>query len=201
MNHRGLTLLELVLALSITAMISAAVAGMLEAMASGVATRRDVRAHLVTASVAQARLDTIIGPSRCLLHVDKDGVVIWLKDTNADTMLQASELRWLHMDDAAGELLLERVSFPDHFGPVASSLEDHTLLADADFQDELEYYRGRGWTASIPVVDGVTGFRPGVHADVLDAMVIDIEIDLDRFGLTRTLAISAGIKLHRRPAS
>ena len=53
---RGLSLLELILALSVTASVALAITGMMGAVSTGVEGRRDTRSVLVLANAAASRL-------------------------------------------------------------------------------------------------------------------------------------------------
>ena len=59
-STRGLTSIELMIALTITALIAAAIAGMLTAVSDGVYTRGDARSVMVRANAAQTRLSAYI---------------------------------------------------------------------------------------------------------------------------------------------
>ena len=54
-NRRGMTLIELLIALAITAMVAAAIAAMLSAVTNGERSRRDNRGYIVRTHAAKAR--------------------------------------------------------------------------------------------------------------------------------------------------
>lgn len=158
-SGRGLTLLELLLALTISAMVAAAIAGMLGAVSSGVGVRRDTRDVMVQASAAQSRLAAYVAPSRCLLGVDGPCVVLWHNDARAGGTVHATELRWLLYCDATGDaddsIIVYYVDFPDGWTQTARDIEDLEYASDADWMAVLAYYQGKGWVSSRTIVDGL----------------------------------------------
>lgn len=153
MHRHGLSLLELLLAMTITVMVAAAITAMLGAVTSGVGARRDSRAIMVLAHAAQSRLSAYIAPSRCLLQHDGANLVIWLNDNRAGDTVHATEVRWLLFDPSTGVIKVHYVSFPPSWSQSACDLEDHVFSADSNWLAVLAEYRSKGWTASLPLVD------------------------------------------------
>ena len=85
--RRGLTLIELVLALAITAMVAAAIAAMVGAITSGEMSRRDNRDTIVRTYTATTRLSAYIASCMSVLEV---GTV----DEQCDSFLRVK----LHVD-------------------------------------------------------------------------------------------------------
>lgn len=154
-HPRGLSLLELLLALSITAMVGAAIAGMLGAVSSGVGARRDTRAVMVLANAAQARLAAYIMPSRCVLSVDGPNPVLWFNDNRESDTVHATELRWLIFDAKTGTLNVHYVDLPSSWTQIGRDLEDHEYPLGTPWNSVLAEYQAKGWTASCTLVDGL----------------------------------------------
>src|SRR5882672_11104906 len=104
-THRaGMTLIELVLALSVTAMVATAITAMLNAMSTGVVNKRDSRSLMVRAHAAETRFSAYIAPARCVLAADDDSVVVWFDDARESETVHATEVRWLVYDKVDGAI-------------------------------------------------------------------------------------------------
>lgn len=111
-RSRGLTLVELLLALSVTAMIGAGVAAMMLLVSSGTTERTDLRALLVKEKSVAARLSAAVRSSLRVLDQGSDYVVLWIGDTRRDDQPNLSEIRLIErLSD--GRLLCYSASFPD----------------------------------------------------------------------------------------
>jgi len=105
--RRAFTLVELLLALAITGLVSAAVAGMLVAVSYGTSSKRDLRTMIVKSRVIDARLASAIRTSRAILETGTDYLVLWTGDVNPNGTANApdlSEIRLVERDGAADTL-------------------------------------------------------------------------------------------------
>ena len=84
-TRRGFTLLETILAISITAMVGAGIATMMAVLGSDASMQYDLRSVLVRSSAAQSRLSAYIAPARCLLEADAGALVLWFDDSRRAT--------------------------------------------------------------------------------------------------------------------
>ncbi len=111
--RRGLTLIELMLALAITAMVAAAISGMLTAISTGEHLRRDNRSFIMRAHAAKTRLGAYVAKSRCVLDANGGDTVLWLEDSRGSGTVHASEIRWLIFNSVDGTLDVHFVDLPD----------------------------------------------------------------------------------------
>ncbi|MEM8739606.1 MAG: prepilin-type N-terminal cleavage/methylation domain-containing protein [Planctomycetota bacterium] len=104
----GLTLVELLLSLAITATIAASVAGMLSALAYGTDAGRDVRALVARQKMVTARFEAAVRGSRMVLATGDTAsgawLVLWTRDLDEDGLPSLQEIRLLE-HDAASETL------------------------------------------------------------------------------------------------
>ncbi len=156
-HHRrhGLSLLELMLAVTITALVGAAIAGMLNAVAVGVDTRRDNRSMMVRSSLAQARLNAYIAPARCVLDQRGPQIVLWFNDQKKSETVHASELRWLEYDRNEGTLSVSYVSFPEHWSMLEVDHADREYPSNSDWGRIRNEFDGQGLLNELTLVDGL----------------------------------------------
>ena len=92
MNRRGLSLLEMTLAIGITAIIGAAIASMMAAAANSLTSKDDGRQSAIRVATTQIRLGAYIAPSRCILDKNNTTITLWLEDSTEGKTVHASEI-------------------------------------------------------------------------------------------------------------
>lgn len=200
-DRRGLTLLELILALSITAIIAAAIAGMMQTVTTGVMTRRGNREAMIRANAAQSRLAAYVTSSRSLLHVGDDDVVLWLGDYRRSDSVHASEIRWVRFDADRSTIVVDFVDFPSEWSDVAIALEDGEYASNAAWDSIRDQYAARGWVSTFTLVDEVASLQ--VETDTtypLTARHVSFSIEFTTEESVLPIISAATIREHRPPA-
>lgn len=95
---QGLTLVELLLALSVTAIIALAISSMLFAVARGTSTNNDMRSLVLQQKIVGTRLDTALRRATKVLASGSGYLVVWLNDSRANGTPDLSELRRIEYD-------------------------------------------------------------------------------------------------------
>ncbi len=154
-TRRGMTFIELMIALAITAMVAAAIAAMLSAVTSGEGSRRDNRGYIIRTHAAKARLGAYI--ARCLrvLEVDGSDTVVWLNDWRRSGTVHATELRWLIFDGPNDAIDVYYVDLPDAWNEFQRDLEDVEYSFVQDWSAVLSSYLTKGYVSKMTLVDGV----------------------------------------------
>lgn len=199
---RGLTLLELMLALVVTALIAGAISGMMSAVTAGVSTRRDNRSTMVGASAAAARLSAYVAPSCCLLDAVGSNLVLWNEDSRESETVHATEIRWLIFDAGSGTYEVRFVSFPPEWSQAAKDLEDHEYGLATNWMSVLSTYQSKGWIASMPLVDGLASVAIATDAfDPLDSRHVNFRLGFATSEGTMDVCVAATVRLHQVPSS
>jgi type II secretory pathway pseudopilin PulG len=100
----GLTLVEMLMALTITALIGAAIASMLSAVAYGTSSSQDIRSLVVKNKTLSSRITAAVRGSAQLLSAADGYVVLWTKDLNGSGVPDLLELRRIELDGSTDEL-------------------------------------------------------------------------------------------------
>jgi len=103
-RQRGLTLVEMLMALAITGLIGAAIASMLSAVTYGTSSSRDIRSLVVKNKTLSARITAAVRESAQLLDAADGYVVLWTKDLNDSGVPDLLELRRIELDAVTGDL-------------------------------------------------------------------------------------------------
>lgn len=199
--RRGLSLLELLLAITISAMVAGAIAGMLGAVSAGVGTRKDSREIMVLAHSAQCRLSAYLATARCVLADDSANLTLWLNDDRESGTVHASEIRWLRFDTSTGEIVVDYVSFPVSWTPTACELADREYPASTDWSSVHSAYDALGLLESKPLVDHLTGVS--IQRDtksVTSSRHICFNLSFQGDNATVTVPVSGTIQEHEAPA-
>lgn len=139
----GLTLPELLLAMSGTAVVSLAAVAMLFAATEGTDDEKAARSLVIESKALSSRLNASLRESRHLLSVSPTRVILWLSDADADEMVDLDELRVL--DHLPGSDRLSRSSVassatPAEYDPLAADFATVIVNAVAalDTADQLD---------------------------------------------------------------
>jgi len=179
-SPRGLTLLELMLALTITVLVAGAMSGMMAAVSSGVMDRKDSRSAVIRAAGADAKLDAYINPARAIWAVESDKVAFWLNDTRQGNAIHATEIRWLVYDADEDALDVHFVKFPENWTQSARDLSDNEFAKNTDHELVYTKYLEAGYMASLRLIDGLTGFSISTNdPDALDSTQIVFHLEFE----------------------
>ncbi|MBW8016367.1 MAG: prepilin-type N-terminal cleavage/methylation domain-containing protein [Planctomycetes bacterium] len=110
----GFTLVELIMALSVTSIILAAAATLAFAVSSAEEATGEMgqrQAHLRFASM---RLRELARNSCLAFTYSTTGVIFWKDDLNADGAINGNEVAWLYVDNVGSEYAINLMEFPDY---------------------------------------------------------------------------------------
>lgn len=165
----GLTLVELMLALTVTVVIGAGLASLLTVIGQTTAYDRDARTGSLRAHAAQVRLQAYSDTALCVLQANNDGeFALWLEDGKDSGAVNLTELRVFWISDE-GVMTCERVVFPEAWTPAQKEAFDVMVPAASDFFNTITLMRGSGYTETVTIVDGVQNaaidFDPATPVD------------------------------------
>ncbi|MBC01799.1 MAG: hypothetical protein CMJ34_00645 [Phycisphaerae bacterium] len=175
-RRRGLTLVELLVALAVTALVAAGVASLLAGLGAGLAVGADTRTGMLASVSTHRRLVESLTPGVVVLRADGDDALVWFGDDVPGGVVEASEAAWLILDRERGELGLETIEFPDDLPPFERALLDRRLVEREDDRRTLAELRGRGFTRRLVLADGLVD---GMLSTERQGGVLRIEVRFD----------------------
>jgi prepilin-type N-terminal cleavage/methylation domain-containing protein len=201
-TRRGLSLLELLLALSITAMVAAAISSMLSVVSVGIDSRRDSRTLMLRGQASQLRLSAYIAPSRCILGTSGANIALWLTDSRQSDTVHATEVRWLRYDSVNGELAVHYVSFPAGWTQTMKDLADHEYLRRTDWEAVYTTYSTAGQIDSVILVDQIDTITVSLDdADPQLARLVQYAFTFTDMDAAAEITVTGGVRMHNTPAS
>lgn len=201
-SRRGLTLLELLLAVSITVMLGAAVASVLTAASRSMTAARNSQSALQRAHALQSRMRAYSDPALCLLdYRAKQGIAMWLEDPDASAHVTLGEVRVFWFDSAAQAVTVERAEFPAEWDEATRAIYDIALAPEADFFAAMESLRALGYTRTETLADGVGAASltwDGLTLRQQPRAVLHVQLQIDDDSRQETIAC-LGMPNHTEP--
>lgn len=133
MDCRGLTLLELLLALAGTAVVGAAVTMMLTGVAYGTQSSKDLRTLVTKQMALRARIEAEVRESQTILDQGVGYLILWGEDADDSGTPNKSEIQVIELD--AGAETITRYAPADGIADVEYALAD-------DFRAVTDAYKG-----------------------------------------------------------
>ena len=160
-RRRGLTLVELLIALAILSLIATTIGGMLSAVAYGTDTDRDIRQLVARNQMVSTRLNAALRGGRMVLATGSDSAgdwaVLWHRDLDGNGEPSLLEIRRLDYD--ANAQTLSSYTAPDGATDVLYTTGDDfatittNLMGTADFPAELWAPSAQGFEITLDQSD------------------------------------------------
>lgn len=189
------TLVELILAMSCTALIAVAVGSILFAAARGTADTADQRALVLRQKMATARLGAALRGCRMVLQSGPDYVVLWVADRRPDGVPNVSELRRIERSPATGELVGYEFAPPAGWTAAQIEAADAALALTDDFNAVTTALKSTGHFPGQSWATGVTAWslafnRPAVR----DATLVSYRLTIQPGAAADTAVGAAAVR-------
>ncbi|MEM6552778.1 MAG: type II secretion system protein [Planctomycetota bacterium] len=145
-RRRGLTLVELLLAISGVVVIGAAIVAMLTSSAYATDEANDIRALVVRHKATSARLAANIRESKQVLANGADYLVLWVADTDGDEVPSLLEIRRIELDSASSTIRIRDANpaatdviytLSDNFTTITNTLASGSDFPAVDLSEEV----------------------------------------------------------------
>lgn len=161
---RAFTLVEVIVATALLAVVGTAIVAFLGAFADGAGRRERISDPAIEGVLAARRLSAVAPALRCALAAEPERAAVWLSDAIASRSVHLSELGWVRFDPTTGEILLEQVD-PEAFA--ADPGLETEFPARTEFLAILDELRADGLVVATVLAEGLdaahlsTGGPPG----------------------------------------
>ena len=201
MMKRGLTTLELLVALGVTSITGLGVATVITSVSRGVTDMNGARSAMQRAATSHARLRAYTDTALCLLAQDERGFALWAHDERTNDVVNVSELRVFWIDGEAGEVRTEFVVFPEGMTEVERAALDLVVANAEDPFTAMLAQRALGFTRQTVLADGVGSVSVShTERDPRDSARFRVRVGFTDAGEgERELLMAVGMPEHRRP--
>lgn len=196
----GLTLVELLIALMITALMGLAIGSMMTTVGAATGRESAERAALLRAHAGQVRLRAYMDNALSILQHDddNDAAVIWLYDNLVQDTVNVREIRLITVDE--GEITVEWVQFPDNWTDIMRDAADTVLPPAADFFAAMAAQRALGQTRTTTLLSHVQDAAWTLSASpAQSATRARLALTLDAQGSPVQTLYAFGLKDHAIP--
>ena len=200
--RRGITLVELLMAIAITSMITAAVGSMISAVARSQEFENDRRESTIRAQALSARLASYIAPALCVLDNQPKSFVLWFDDSKQSNTVHGTEIRWVNFDSLSGTVELRYVDFPAGWSQLQKDEYDTVFPIDSDWWAVKQYYEALGFISMIRLSDGVSDFQVGYDpATTKSKKILTFTVTFTGQTTNHDIVSSTSIRDYQEPTS
>ncbi len=201
---RGLTLIELIIALAITAVTAGILAVLINATAVGTNASQDGRRGLVRTQAIKAQVGDALVNARAILAVGSNAIVYWTGDvagapTPAEGAVNLSELRLLEVD-GSGNLNLYACQWPAGFSNTSIIAADQIYAPNTDWLAAAQTAKGSGYFPATLLASSVTGMTACLDASTpTAARMVQLTITINDGVSARAVLIGAALQTPQAP--
>ena len=154
-TRKGLTVVELMIALAITSMVALTLATVLTAASRTMGGASSARSALQRIHAAHVRMRTYTDAALTVLTHDADqGIALWQHDQRPGGRINLTELRIFWFDDINETITVERVVFPDDWTEEMINAADSEIPPFSDFFTVMASQRALGYTETSTLASG-----------------------------------------------
>lgn len=201
-RRHGMTIIETILAMMITAMVGGAISTMMAAVSDELTSSQGTRSSLIRAGLAQSRLSSYIARSHCVLDLERTSLALWLEDSRDGNTVHASEIRWIILDSETGILESHFVCFPENWSESAKLQADteYTTASNIDWTMVLKSFHDKGLSCSLPLVEGIVSMEfTGNEVSSLDTTLIEASMSMTVMNQVEHTNTAESIRVHQIP--
>lgn len=172
--RRGMTLVELLIAATMTAVVAAASATLVSAVSNAAVETTDVRSTRAAGYYALGRTTTMLREARGIGEVTPTAMSLWMEDLNDDDQLNLYEAVVIRYDGSTKQIIYEYLEQPDG-NPMPL-----TQLALADFKSvgNVIGLLTSPDKKSVVWADGVESLTFSAYPDYTDTRIVGVDFTI-----------------------
>jgi hypothetical protein len=196
-SRRAVTLVELLIGLSITAVTCGILAVLINATAMGTSTQNDGRRALVRLQAVKAVLEDEFVNARCILATGSNYVCYWTGDstgpTTVNNAVNFSELRMLAID-SSGNLNVYCCKWPSGTSNATILANDTQYALATDWRSTAEALRGTTYYSTNTLATGASALTISLDsASPSTAKLINLQVTLNDGSVARQLSLGVAL--------
>jgi len=161
-HPQGLTMLELIIGIAITAMVGLSVAGVSSVLAGSYSQGEEYYRHMQSVRIGMLRLQSTVRKAHLVTEVSAEQMMLWHEPAGGDGQINPSELTLIKYDPGEDKVTQYQIVFPDWLDPDWRLWWDYQI----DLQDMLDdpsfwaaVVRLHPFVESTVYASGITDFR------------------------------------------
>lgn len=191
----GLTLVELMLSLTITAIVGVAISSMLVATSRATATSSDGRSLLVRHRIISARMNASVRQSTMVLETGSTYVVLWRGDSDSSGAPNMTELQRIEL--SSGSIISYRWSLPAGWSDVAKAAADTAYNLNSNFNTATNTLKSSAYCTTEVWTTGVTAWSLTLDsATAQNASLLSYRVTIQLPGYSTTDTVIGAAALH-----
>jgi prepilin-type N-terminal cleavage/methylation domain-containing protein len=208
---RGMTLMELMIGLAITAIVAAVIAVLMNSTAVGTNSQQDGRRSLVKFQAMKAKVGDELANARCILDATPTNgsspyyIIYWTGDqagavTPVNGAVNLSELRMLEVDSSTGNLNLYTTVWPAGTANSTILSNDQTYAAGTTWRSAAVTAKGGAYFTPTLIATGVTSMTASLDSGTMTkAKMASIQIAFTDSAGTKHVVATAQLANQKAP--
>ncbi len=189
------TLVELMVAITVTSIMSVCIAAMIHSVAVGTESQQDGRRHLTRATALQARLMTQIHSARAILATGNGYLVYWTGDeavgNTVNKSVDLSEMNLIQLNTSTNQLILYTK---------AAGVSDSTYSNRTTWYTASQTAKSSNWYTSTVLANNVTAFNTtATNSTVTNAREVFMTVTISDGYITRNACFAVGLRAWAAP--
>jgi len=194
-RRRGFTLVETVLAISVTSVIALCVAGMAMGLSSAQKVTDGDYQAVQTNRVVMTRLASMLRQGLLVTDETASSLMLWEHDDKTNRQINLLELTILTWDDDAQELLRRRIVFPAGWPAWLQNLLNIQIpVSTAQFDNWAMSWLLNRYGDDVVLAEGVEAFTVQVDSSAPETRMVSLTMTVARNERTVTLNRTAKLR-------
>lgn len=189
-QRNALTLVELLIAMVITAMIGMSVVGVSVVLSNAHAASEADYDNTQIARMTLNRLTHLLQRAKLVTSVGSDHIIYWAEDANDDGQIQFTELGVVKYDKASGTLTANRVQMSGQSNPMDFKMPLSTVMSNST----LSTVQNSVYCDSRLLAENVRAFEVSAFPPCPEASLITLKITVSQDGRELTLRSAANLR-------
>jgi len=197
-TRHAFTIIELTMAIAITAITGLSIAGVAVTISNAYASSSDTHQTLQAGQSVIRNIQAIINKTKLVTSVSKDGIVLWCVDSNEDGQINPSELVALYYDPQNRQLRTAVLSYSSLDSELSNTLDASMPLSwTTNYSFIGSYIKTNNAVVSQPLADNVVAASfqampdPPTSVNILVQVTLQ-ETDGDLFTFRSSASTRAG---------